>query len=189
MILRKVKYFFIFLFGILFSHSLLAQDYFKNNSLNDGAYKYHSEFIDNAPSYEIIEKKPSTLLVRDAFNDSLELQTSQVWGYTLNNNVYISHEGNFWKLINRGKLNHFTAIVLHYYQTVDPYGFAVERVSRSMVHFFFERESGEIFYLNKENLKKFLDDDPILKKYYKKLKGNKTERLILTLKAYNERNP
>src|SRR5690606_29205123 len=101
----------------------------------------------------------------------------------------ISYEDAFWKLINSGKLNHFTAIVLRSYQVIDPYGFPVEKVSKSLVHFFFERQRGEILYLNKENMNRYMEEDTDLKKYYKKLKGNKTERLILTLKAYNQRNP
>lgn len=180
-----------FLFVFFIASPAFSQDYVRPESnLKEGIYLDYQDFLYNTPLEVKLVKKGSDIFL---WNDSLKkeeiLDPEKVWGYSINNSVYVNYEAAFWKLINKGKLNHFSAIVIRYYQTYDSFGFMVNRASKELAHLFFDIGDGKIKVLNKENFEKYFEEDPKLGKYYKKLNGNRTEKLILVLQAYNERHP
>ena len=190
----QVKFALILLlnFSVVLLSSQSKNDYYYNQEeFVSGLYKTYDEFIYNKPSIqnELIKKSADLYFLDKTTNEEIFVDPNKVWGYAQKNNVYISYADNYWKLINTGKLNHFTAIVIHTYHTFDPYGFAQERVTKVLTHLFFDIDTGEIKTLNRKNLQFYLDKDSELKKYYRNLKGNKEEKLILTLRAFNERHP
>ena len=111
-----------------------------------------------------------------------------VWGYSDGKNIYISQEGAFWKLINIGKLSHFTAIVISRFPTVDAFGFPVDRYSKTLNQLFFDFSDGLVKILNKENLMPYLENEAIDAKRLKR-KLNRDEGLILALKSINQVQP
>lgn len=183
--------FILLILAVLFVAPAFPQDYVRpESSLKEGIYMEYKDFQDNNPIETPLVKKGSDIQIWDeSKGKEVMLDPDKIWGYSINNNIYVSYEDSFWKLINQGKLNHFSAIVIRYYQTYDSFGFMVNRASKVLTHLFFDIADGKIMLLNKDNFEKYFDEDPKLEKYYKKLKGNKTEKLILVLQAYNERHP
>lgn len=181
----------IILFLIISALPVLAQDYVRSENLaKEGIFFTYNDFTQNLPVEIKLFKRGSDIFFwDDSLMEEVLLDPQQVWGYSLNNQIYVSYSNAFWKLINQGKLNHFSAVVIQYYQSYDSFGFMVTRASKVLNHLFFDREDGQIRLLSKGNLEKYFQEDELLKKYYKKLNGNKTDKLILVLQAYNERHP
>lgn len=164
--------------------------YSNNFDFKQGIYLSFNEFKSNSPGLiEEFERRGNNILV---FNDSakkfLAVNPNSVWGYCYDNNVYISAEGGFWKIVNVGQLSQFTAIVITKFQTVDTFGFPIERYSKVLSQLFLDFNTGEVKRLKKENLLPYLEETNILsKKAEKKLKSE--EGLIMALKEYNKLNP
>lgn len=164
--------------------------YSNNFDFKQGIYLSFNEFKSNSPGLiEEFERRGNNILV---FNDSakkfLAVNPNSVWGYCYDNNVYISAEGGFWKIVNVGQLSQFTAIVITKFQTVDTFGFPIERYSKVLSQLFLDFNTGEVKRLKKENLLPYLEETNILsKKVEKKLKSE--EGLIMALKEYNKLNP
>ena len=164
--------------------------YSNNFDFKQGIYLSFNEFKSNSPGLiEEFERRGNNILV---FNDSakkfLAVNPNSVWGYCYDNNVYISTEGGFWKIVNVGQLSQFTAIVITKFQTVDTFGFPIERYSKVLSQLFLDFNTGEVKRLKKENLLPYLEETNILsKKVEKKLKSE--EGLIMALKEYNKLNP
>lgn len=178
---------FLFLFV---AFSIKGQNYVRPQiASQEGIFPEFEDFLKENPiPHKLVVRGSEVFFWDETLDREVKVPPDEVWGYSINNNVYISYDGEFWKLINRGKLNHFSAIVVYYYQTYDSFGFMVNRASKTLTHLFFDIKDGVIKNLNKENFEKYFDEDPKLEKYYRKLKGNRTEKLILVLQAYNERN-
>lgn len=158
---------------------------------NKGIYKSLDEFRNNAPSItSAISVKSSNLSVWEDSSQSMVLvDPDKVWGYAQAGNVYISHEGHFWRIINIGQLCQFTAIIIKNFQTIDSFGFPIMHQTKSIEQVFMDVQNGEILELNAKNLSPYIEAEPQLDKRFKNLRRIKPYDLILALKAYNELNP
>ena len=179
------------LFLVTYSLSGTAQGYVRaEQRMDEGVFLHYEDYLNKQPEkIKLIKKGSDIFFWNESLKTEVRLDPRKVWGYSINGNVYISYEDGFWKLINEGRLNHFSAIVIRYYQSYDSFGFMVNRPTQILTHLFFDSSDGKILNLDKENFKGYFEEEPKLEKYYRKLKGNKTEKLILVLKAYNERHP
>lgn len=193
-----------FIIGFTFLFSLLAlvpnlsaqaiednmRRYEAGFQFEKGIYLSFEAFVKNDPELKVpFERSGSAIKI---YNDSAEkmmyVNPDLVWGYSDGKHIYIAQDGAFWKIINLGKLSHFTAIVISRFPTVDAFGFPVDRYSKSLNHLFFDFADGKIKFLNRENLMPYLENEAIDSK---KLKRNlkKEEGLILALKAINKVQP
>ncbi len=188
----------LLLLGISFSHWSFAQTdsttleiYQFGFEFNKGIYQSLDEFKTNSPSIVApIEVKSSNLFVwEDSSQSMILVDPEKVWGYSQAGNVYISHEGHFWRIINIGQLSQFTAIIIKSFQTVDSFGFPIQQQTKSIEQVFMDMQSGEILELNAKNLGPYIENEPQLANRFKNLKRIKAVNLILALKAYNELNP
>ncbi len=189
------KLLFVFL---LFPFSLLSQEdsiemlqYSSGFAFKEGIYANFEDFKKNQPSYtQAIERRGSDLYwYNDSLNKMVKVPPSKIWGYSQAHNVYISYTGAYWRFINMGQLTHFSAIFISRYNTVDAYGFPVERVSKKMEHLFMDFNTGKVELLSYKNLEPYFEKDALLYKNFKKLKRKKQADLILALKTYNELYP
>jgi hypothetical protein len=175
------------LFGQAMDEDLIQ--FTDNYRFEEGVYLSFNEFKINKPSVKTFKVKGNSIqLFNDSIKEYLPMNPDSVWAYSDSKNVYVSKEGQFWKIINLGKLCHFTAITLTKFQTVDTFGFPIERYSRTINHYFFDIGLGEVVLLNEENLDVYLKDNLVLNKKFKK-KIKKEIGLIVALKSYNELNP
>jgi len=169
----------------------VLRQYYQGFPFTEGIYLTMEDFRQNKPTFtQDFERRGSQLYLHD---DSLKkmilVSPKKIWGYSQVDNIYISYEDAYWRLINLGRLSHFSAIFVSTYQTVDAYGFPVERSSKRMEHLFLDFKSGKVKQLTYENLEKYFKEEPMQYEAFKKLKRKKQQDLILALKAYNELNP
>lgn len=180
------------------SSNLLAQDYYQIERAYypgfpfvEGLYLKLDEFIENQPPYQgPIERKGADLYIQsDSSNEMILVNPNKVWGFSLGTNVYIAYDEGYWRLINIGRLSHFTAIVVTSFQTIDAFGFPTTQYSKTLQHLFVDTDSGEIYALTEKQLKPFLEKDPLLLDRFEKMRKKKMADLIKVLKAYNELYP
>lgn len=193
--MRQLSIYLLILGTLWFGKSLVAQDYFELKReyypgfpFVSGVYMGLDEFLENAPSYQrSLSKRGSELIMEgDSASEMIVIDPNKVWGYSQGGNIYLSFEEAFWRIINIGRLCHFTAVIVTSFQTIDAFGFPTMQHSKSMEHLFLDTDSGEIYGLNEEQLKPFLKKDPILLRKFESKRRKKTVDLINALKAYNE---
>lgn len=193
MILRIVVFFFL-LFP-LFSFAQIGgdsiQQYYQGFPFKEGVYLSIDDFKTNNPSFQgEFERRGSQLYIWDDSSKTMLLVKPQkIWGYAQVGNIYISYEGAYWRILNMGELSHFSAIVVSTFETMDNFGFLVERQSKSMEHLFVDMKSGAIKSLNYNQLKRYLESDSLLSKNLKKGNRKNDRDLILKLRAYNDLHP
>lgn len=167
-----------------------VQEYYVGFPFEEGIYRSFEEFKSNQPGLQVpFEiRKADIYMEDDSTGEPFRLDPNTVWGYSKANNVYISIEGGFWRIINMGSLAHFTAVIVTTFQTVDAFGFPMTQSSKRLEHMFLDTESGEVKLLNSKEMQEYVDQEPILSSQKTKLR-NKPEKLIVVLKAYNKLNP
>lgn len=185
--------FFSFLFIIKLNAQAIEEDlvqYSANYQFVEGIYLNFDEFKNNKPS--IIKDYKNEGSAIKVYNDSakryLPIDPLLIWGYSDGKNIYVSIENGFWKIVNIGQLSQFTAVVITKYQTIDTFGFPVERFAKSLSQLFIDFNTGDLKRLNKENLEEYLSQNSNLTTKLKKRLKNETG-LIIALKAYNELYP
>lgn len=159
-----------------------------NFAFEKGIYLKYSEFQQNKPLFiKPFERSGTTIKTfNDSANKLLPVNPNRVWGYTDGQQVYVAYEDAFWKILNIGKLNHFTAIIVTEYTTVDAFGFPVQRYTKTLNHLFFDFDTGIVQVLNKKNIKPYLENGVVK---FKNMKLKNTEDLILALQSINRVNP
>lgn len=154
----------------------------------EGLYVHIEEFRSNDPSYQRkIEKVDADLYIEDDTSDSMILvDPSKIWGFCLANNIYISYDNAYWRIITVGTLCHFSAILVTSFQTVDAFGFPITQYSKTLQHLFLDIRTGEIYALNEKQLKPFIEEEPILANRYERKRKKKMIDLIQAIIDYNE---
>lgn len=184
-----------FLLLLLYSIPLFGQTedqvketYYLGFDFQEGVYENIEEFVDNDPAYKRkLEKVDSDLYIEDDSSGELILvDPDKVWGFCLADNIYISYDDAYWRMINIGTLSHFSAILVSSFQTVDAFGFPVTQYSKSLQHLFVDVRDGEVYALTDEQLQPFMKEEPILEYRYERKKRRKMSDLIQALKDYNE---
>lgn len=161
---------------------------FDNNFLmNDGVYLDALQFINNSPVSAEIEVLGDGQFLIQINGDTL--RDTSLWGLSVNGKPYISFYGRFNKLINLGKICHFSHREIVEFSTVDAFGFPVIRTEERLVQYFFDFEKYplEIKLLNSGNIDLFLDEHNMNKNLKKNYKSSK--RLLHTLRYINNAYP
>ena len=164
------------------------EEYRLGFDFEEGIYVEIDEFRKNTPSYQgRIEKVGSDLYIEsDTSTDMIMVDPSKIWGFCLADNIYISYDEAYWRIINVGTLSHFSAILVTSFQTMDAFGFPVTQYSKSLQHLFLDVRTGETYALTDEQLKPFMQEEPILEHRYERTKRKKMNDLIQGVKDFNE---
>lgn len=193
MSVKRFNLFFLAFLAIPFSVFCQAADqaevtYYLGFDFNEGIYKTIDDFRANKPAYETkMERVGAELYIEDdSSKEMILVDPDRIWGFCLANNIYISYDQAYWRLISIGTLSHFTAIVISTFQTIDAFGFPVTQHSKSLQHLFVDVRSGEIYALTEEQLEPFMHEEPILQHRFERTKRKKMNDLIQGLKDYNE---
>lgn len=152
----------------------------------DGLYLDFQQFKNNQPSEAEISIVNGDFLIRYK-GDTLKNITP--WGISFNGKPCIFFDDDFDKLINLGKICHFSHKEIVEFNSVDAFGFPVVRREEQIVHYFFdiEKDSLKIHVLNSDNIDLFLDEHKMNKNLKKNYKTNK--RLMYTLRLINNTFP
>lgn len=158
-----------------------------NFLMKDGLYLDENQFKTNKPvdaEIRIIEKGEFIVEI-----DGDTINPLVTWGLAINGKPYVWYEDSYNKLINLGKICHFTHRELVEFNTVDAFGFPVVRTEERLVHYYFDFESVPIKFklLNSSNIDIFLDEHKMNKNLKKNYKSNK--RLMQTLRLINNTFP
>lgn len=167
--------------------------YSKDFKFNEGIYLNFNDFKYNQPSITVpLEKSGSDVFIKVSDDSVAAINPLKVWGYSYDNNIYISSEGVFWKCINIGRLTQFTEVRVRTQFTASPYGYGYgynnQIQTKSLAQSFLDIETGEIKAMTFKNLKPYIEDEPSLKQYHKK-RGIKHKEMIVLLRYYNQLNP
>lgn len=145
---------------------------------------------------DITSKK--NIAYRDSSGKEQKIETSQLWGYSKNNVIHISFEGNFYRIGVIGSLCHFVASITTYVSTPDPFysmrGYPYMMNSNMPVkelrQFVLDTQTNTILDFNTENMEVLLRKDETLYNEFMALKRKKKrESLFIYLRKYNEKHP
>lgn len=162
--------------------------YLDNSTLlKNGLYFNENQFKLNEPVQAEIKQIGEEQFLIKLNGDTLK--DTVLWGFSINGKPYIWFEDSFNKIINLGKLCHFTHKELVEFSTVDAFGFPVVRTEVRLVHYYFDFEDTPLNYkvLNSKNIDSFLDKHQMNKNLKKNYKTNK--RLMSTIRLINNTYP
>lgn len=195
----------------LLSLSLIAQNdsVLKNLLLKDGIYFSFNEFIKQKPVVfqRIITDqqtfnedffKRKIIQYIDDYGMVKSIDTKNIWGYVLNNALFVYYGKEFYRVSYIGTLSHFMAsqTIRNYVNSYDPfYGyyspFPVNSYeTTNIVQLILDMRTGKIYPFSYESLLALITDDKELFEEYSLLKKRKKKELIFYyLRKYNERHP
>ncbi|MFW5886313.1 MAG: hypothetical protein ACOCUL_01015 [Bacteroidota bacterium] len=137
----------------------------------------------------------------DAFGVKQGYETSKIWGYSKNGNLYIKIESSFNKITITGSICHFVANITKQVETGYnpmiasnyPYNYQSNvptQFTSEIKQFIMDFSTGQIYDYNVENLKIILMKDEKLYDEYNSLKRKEKKKLkFLYIRKFNERNP
>lgn len=184
----------IILLSVCFSFSCQSQAIENNErytidfEFKEGIYLSFEEFRRNQPNIKDGYKiQGNRLLVLDSSLNWIEVDPLKIWGYCTENNIYVSYEEAYWKLVNIGKLCQFSAITISRALINDAYGFQREIKSKEFGTYFFDFDDGLIQKLNAKNLTPYYKE--LNHKSSRGLGKKKDREQILFIKKYNYAKP
>jgi hypothetical protein len=201
------------LFCLLNFVNLYGQDtarvpYSHEYEFSEGLFLTIGQFKDNDPISlnAIVSTLPKTQLdfltkvtsqnaiqYQDESGKKKTIQTSTVWGYCQNRNLYIFMNGDFNKINLIGSLSLFSAIVVK--TTTTPYysmGMysSIPTTYKELDQFILDTQSGRVVEFTEQNMEGLLQPDEELYAEYMKLNRHKrNESMFVYLRKFNERNP
>lgn len=165
----------------------------KGRILSEYSYE-HNDFFE-----QVLSKK--SFYYYDRLGNKLSLNSRNVWGYSLNGNLYINIGGNFSRITLIGSISHFIA-----YQTVEsynssspyynpyypnyPYYNPAPSTSTVLQQYLLDFKTGQLLPYDVEGVEILLMKDPELHDEYVQLSKKKKKQLkFLYIRKFNERNP
>jgi hypothetical protein len=213
--MKRVIVLFLFLVAgnQMFSQEQKMVKYFTGFSFQDGIYINFLDFKQNSPVpayrfankvspsayfiYEELIQLPELLLITST-GDTVAIQTDAIWGYSVNNYVYIQTNGNFSRIHQIGALSHFVGKKIVVENTyVDPTSMywrnqtmRTQTTREEMQEYVLDFESGSIVEFDLKTIEGILKRDLELFDEFNQLNPKKKKQLkFFYLKKYNERNP
>jgi hypothetical protein len=186
--------------------------YTPSTTLKEGIYLTFIDFIKQKPinfeNFLIANKetnkenlfKQKTLFYIDNNGFTKEIETRSIWGYVLNNAVYVYYDKDFYRLSYIGSISHFIATKTiknyvppyydpYYYYSYYPYPtptYETTQLVQNIVDF----KTGKIYPFIPEALMALISDDKELFDEYQNLKKRKKRELMfLYIRKYNEKHP
>ncbi|MGQ9845953.1 MAG: hypothetical protein ACUVQP_00410 [Bacteroidales bacterium] len=205
---------FIFIF---FTHSLFGQTdtsqtfiYNPNSTLKDGIYFSFDQFIKQQPLPFVKVINFDNYAEKDAFFKQKQIQffdeygiekivdTKNIWGYVLNNTLYIFYNKEFYRVSYIGTLTHFiaTQTVRNYTTPYDPYyGYYAPFPSQvyettNLIQNIIDLRNGKLYPFTPEAILALISDDSeLFNEYISLKKKKKKEMMFYYLRKYNDKHP
>ena len=206
--------FFVFIF---FTYALIGQTdtthtfiYNPNSTLKEGIYFSFDRFIKQQPLPFVKVINYESYTDKDAFFKQKQIQfldeygivkmveTKNIWGYVLNNALYIYYNKEFYRVSYIGTLTHFiaTQTVRNYTTPYDPYyGYYAPYPSQtyettSLIQNIIDFRNGKLYPFTPEAILALISDDSELFNEYSLLKKKKKkEMMFYYLRKYNDKHP
>ncbi len=211
-----MKIFITITFFYLFHNITICQTdtnkviYTPSTNLKEGVYLTFDLFIKQKPisfdklllsnnenSIENLFKQKS-ILYTDNYGFTKEIETKSIWGYVLNNALFIYYNKEFFRVSYLGSIAHFiaTQTVKNYVPPYDPYyGYYYPYPSQSyettqLIQNIIDFKTGKVFPFTPEAILALISDDTELFNEYNQLKKKKKKELMfLYIRKYNEKHP
>jgi hypothetical protein len=138
----------------------------------------------------LLEQK--TIVFKDSSAKEQKVQTSSIWGYCQNRNVYLNFNNEFNKLNVIGTLCHFTATVKTYSGYHDPmnYNYGISPSYNELRQFVYDTQSNKVFDFNMQNMEMLLkSDDELYNQFMALKKREKPDSIFIYLRKFNEKHP
>ncbi len=208
----RFYYFIFFILTSLQPHAQQVIQYAPGFEFKEGVYLNFEQFKNNnpIPKNSIVSnfnKSDSeflpTILDAKTFsykdsNDSLHtIKTQDVWGFSRNDNIFISLEDDFNRISVLGSISHFVAAITVYNSSMNSpffnpyYGPApMPTVTQEMRQMMLDFQTGRTTEFTQTNMENILQRDQKLFSEFNALKkGQKKDLLFLYLRKYNEKHP
>jgi len=126
------------------------------------------------------------------------IETSQIWGYSKNNTIYINYEDDFFRIPTIGKISQFLATVKVTRTASDPFyngmygmgGMSATYESKETRTFLLNMDNGLIYENNYKNVEKLIMSDKEIYTEYMNLKKRQRKKIsYMYIKKYNDKNP
>ncbi len=125
-----------------------------------------------------------------------QIDTKNIWGYSIHNNIYINYNERFFKIPALGSISQFLAKVKVVRTETDPmyggyYGYPTRTYeTEETKYFLLSFKNGQIYDYNYKSLEVLLKDDPQLYEEYSKLKKRLKRKLMYKyINEYNKKHP
>jgi hypothetical protein len=207
----------VILFLSLISCSVFGQNdtshtfiYTPNATLKEGVYFSYDRFIKQQPllfvkivNYDNYSDKESffkqkNIQILDEYGIAKTIDTRTIWGYVLNNMLFINYNKEFYRVSYLGTLSHFlaTQTVRNYTTPYDPYygyyapypmqAYETTNIVQNVIDF----KTGKIYPFTPEAMLALMSDDTELFNEYNALKKKKKKEMIFYyLRKYNDKHP
>jgi len=207
----------IALFLSLITYSLFGQNdtgktfiYTPNAVLKEGVYFSYDRFIKQQPlpfvkilNYDNYTDKESffkqkNIQILDEYGIAKTIDTRTIWGYVLNNVLFVNYNKDFYRVSYLGTISHFlaTQTVKNYATPYDPYygyyslypmqTYETTNITQNIIDF----KTGKIYPFSPEAMLALMADDNELFNEYNALKKKKKKEMIFYyLRKYNDKHP
>ncbi|NSW44432.1 MAG: hypothetical protein HPY79_01195 [Bacteroidales bacterium] len=207
----------IVLFLSLISYSVFGQNdtsktfvLTPNAVLKDGVYFSYDRFLKQQPlpfvkilNYENYTDKESffkqkNIQILDEYGIAKTIDTRTIWGYVLNNVLFVNYNKDFYRVSYLGTISHFlaTQTVRNYATPYDPYygyyspypmqTYETTNITQNIIDF----KTGKIYPFSPEAMLALMADDNELFNEYNALKKKKKKEMIFYyLRKYNDKHP
>ncbi len=184
--------------------------YTPSSVLKEGIYITFEDFVQQNPlTYEQVivsnqtEDKSSLFTQKnisyiDKYGITKNIDTKNIWGYVLNNGLYVFYNKEFFRVSFIGTISHFiaTQVVKNYVSPMDPYNYYYYPYSNqtyettNLVQNVIDFKSGRIYPFTPESVLSLISNDPALFNEYNALnKRKKKEMMFYYIRKYDENHP
>lgn len=181
-----------------------------NSILKEGIYTSFDKFIQQKPipfikvvnydSYNDKEKffKQDNIQFLDDYGIVKTIETKHLWGYVINNALFIYYNKNFYRVSYLGTLSHFVATqtIKNYVNPYDPYyGYYLPYSTQTyettnLIQNVIDLRCGKIYpFTPKAILALIADDQDLFNEYNQFKKKKKKEMMFYYLRKYNDKHP
>lgn len=137
----------------------------------------------------------STIVFLDSTGKEWEVKSREIWGYSSNGSVFVSHGTDFNRINVIGSLSHFVATIPVRVGMNDPFYYndpfqSGQQYTYVSSQYVMDFETGKILEFNSENMEALLKRDEALFKEFTALKKKqKRDMIFVYLRKFNEKYP
>lgn len=184
--------------------------YTPSSILKEGVYLTFENFIKQKPipfeNIRTVNKETSienllkqkVFYYTDASGFTKEIESRSIWGYVLNNALFVYYNKDFFRVSYLGSIAHFiaTQTIRNYVNPYDPYyGYYYPYPTHSyettqLIQNIIDFKTGKIYPFTPDAVLALISDDNELFNEYSQLKKKKKRELMfLYIRKYNEKHP
>lgn len=137
----------------------------------------------------------STIVFLDSTGKEWEVKSREIWGYSSNGSVFVSHGTDFNRINVIGSLSHFVATIPVRVGMNDPFYYndpfqSGQQYTYVSSQYVMDFETGKILEFNSENMEALLKrDEPLFKEFTALRKKQKRDMIFVYLRKFNEKYP